>query len=218
MRDRLNILLFLLFLYFVFIDPGLVSKIIISLDSNKLIAFGTLAAVTVALFGNQIRGTLFPSRIEIIDTWQNIQGNQGHTRLLFRNVGSTTALEVEAYVNRILDDGQPRQGFLPVPLIWTHTAGLETKRDFHPKQFGYFLDICRVENIEDANAEPRIPLIFGAGIPAYQNIFNGRTTLELVVSQKLGEIIMYDIELEWLRGQDRFVRVMDISRKSSNHF
>lgn len=188
------------------------------MDSNKLIAFGTLAAVIVALFGDQIRGILFPSQIEIVDTWQNVQENQGHTRLLFRNIGRTTAFEVEVYVNRIIDGTQPRQGFLPVPLIWTHTAGTDTKKDFHPKQFGYYLDICRIDDTSSANIEPIVPLIFGAGVHAYQDILNGRTTLELIVSQKLGEIIMYDIELEWLRGQDRFVRVVGIRRRLNNEF
>lgn len=214
MENRIKILSVLLLIYFVFISPGELSKIITNLDSNRLTAFGTLAAVTVALFGNQIRSYFFPSRLKLIDKWQGIQGeSQGYTRLLFRNIGRTTAYEVEVYINSIIDDGKMRTGFLPVPLIWTHTAGAETKRDIHPKQFGYHLDLCKVDDINNPSLEPKLCLIFGAGVPAYENIYHGRTTLELVISQKSEELIKHDVTLEWIRGKDQFVRVLSFTKK-----
>lgn len=172
-----------------------------------------MSVVIVALYGDWIKSKLFPSEMHLIDTWQNTQGNQGHTRLLFRNLGIITAYEVEVYVTKIIDNGRVRLGFLPVPLIWTHTVGVETKRDFHPKQFGYYLDLCRIDDIDNPSIEPKIPLIFGAGVATYQNIYHGKTTLELVVSQKSGNLINYDINLEWLRGQDKFVRVLGFTKK-----
>lgn len=177
-----------------------------------LTAIGTLLAIVVALFGDWIRSKLFPSKISLTDKWQNTQNNQGQTRLLFRNIGSTTGYEVEVYVNRIVDNGQIRQGFLPVPLIWTHTAGVETKRDIHPKQFGYYIDLCRIDDITIPGIQPKIPLIFGAGVAKYQDIYHGRTTLELVVSQKSGDLIYYEVDLEWLKGKDQFVRVLDFRK------
>lgn len=178
-----------------------------------LTAIGTMSAVIVALFGDWIRNKLFPSKILLVDFWQNIQGNQGHTRLLFRNIGRATAYEVEVYVNKIIDNGQLRVGFLPVPLIWTHTAVIETKRDFHPKQFGYYLDLCRIDDINSPNIGPKLPLIFGAGVKNYESIYHGKTTLELVISQKSGDLINYDINLEWIRGKDKFVRVIGFTKK-----
>lgn len=179
-----------------------------------LTAIGTMFAVIVALFGELIRSKLFPSKIRMLNIWENIQGDsQGHTRLLFRNIGSTTAYEVEVYVNRIIDDGRERQGFLPVPLIWTHTADAITKRDLHPKQFGYYLDLCRIDDVNNPGIEPKLPLIFGAGVKTYQDIYHGRTTLELVVSQKSGDLIFYDVDLEWIKGQDKFVRVLEFTKR-----
>lgn len=204
--NRLKTLFFLLILGSFFFGPINIS--VNNLNANNIIAFGTLAAVLVALFGDWIRSKIFPSRVRIIDKWQNVQGNnQGQTRLLFRNIGIATAYEVEVYVNRIIDDGKQREGFLPVPLIWTHTGDIQTKRDLHPKQFGYYLDICRIDDINNPIIEPKLPLIYGAGVPKFQNIYNGKTTLELVVSQKSGELIKYNVNLEWIRGKDKFVRV-----------
>jgi len=177
-----------------------------------LTSIGTLLAVIVALFGDQLRSKILPSDIRIVDKWQNVQNNQGQTRLLFRNIGKSSAHEVEIYLNKIVDNNVTRQGFLPVPLIWTHTPGTETKRDLHPKQFGYYLDICRVDNIADTTTNPKIPLIFGAGVEKYEMIHHGQTTLELAVSQKSGELITYDVGLEWIRGEDKFVRVVKFTK------
>lgn len=210
-KNRFEILFILSLLLYIFIGPFKASYY--NLNANNITVFGTLAAVVVALFGDWIRSKLFPSKVRLIDKWQNIQNNQGHTRLLFRNIGSTTAYEVEIYVNKIIDNGQIRQGFLPVPLIWTHTAGTGTKRDIHPKQFGYYLDICRIDDITNPSIEPKLPLIFGAGVARYEDIYHGKTTLGLVISQKSGELINYDVNLEWIRGKDQFVRALDFRKK-----
>lgn len=179
-----------------------------------LTAIGTLLAVIVALFGDWIRGKLFPSKVRIVDKWENPQGEtQGYTRLLVKNLGWSTAYEVEVHVNKIFDGQNERLGYLPVPLIWTHTAGAETKRSLHPKQFGYFLDLCLKESRDDPTIEPKIPLIFGNGVENYQKIHNGQTTLELVISQRSGNQIVCIIKLEWLRGQDKFVRVLGFNQK-----
>lgn len=179
-----------------------------------LTAIGTLLAVLVALFGDWIRGKIFPSKVRIVDKWENPQGEtQGYTRLLVKNLGWSTAYEVEVHVNKIFDGENERLGYLPVPLIWTHTAGTETKRNLHPKQFGYFLDLCLKENRDNPIVEPKIPLIFGDGIKTYQEIHHGQTTLELVISQRSGNQIIYIIKLEWLQGQDKFVRVLSFTKK-----
>ncbi|MEK7533876.1 MAG: hypothetical protein AAB600_00925 [Patescibacteria group bacterium] len=211
MKNRFEVLLILSLLLYLLIGPLNVSYY--NLNANNITAFGTLSAVVVALFGDWIRSKLFPSKVRLLEKWQNTQNNQGHTRLLFRNIGSTTAYEVEIYVNKIIDNGRMRQGFLPVPLIWTHTVGTETKRDIHPKQFGYYLDICRIDDITNFSIEPKLPLIFGAGVARYENIYHGKTTLKLLVSQKFGELINYDVDLEWIRGKDQFVRVLDFRKK-----
>lgn len=213
MKNRLEILFILSLLLYIFIFIGPFKISYSNLNPDNIIAFGTLAAVVVALFGDWIRTKLFPSKVRLIDKWQNIQNNQGHTRLLFRNVGSTTAYEVEVYVSKIFDAGQERPGFLPVPLIWTHTADATTKRDFHPKQYGYYLDLCRIDDINNPSIEPKLPLIFGAGVATYQDIYHGKTTLQIVISQKAGDLINYDVNLEWIKGQDQFVRVLDFRKR-----
>ena len=128
MKDRLRLLLFLLLVLAFFLRPLVIS--IDSLTANNITAFGTLAAVIVALaiavWGERLKkwGGYKPE-IVILRSLENIQEDrsgtrQGQTRLIFENHGEATAEDVEVYVNMIYDNGIQRQNFIGVPLSWTH--------------------------------------------------------------------------------------------------
>ncbi len=171
--------------------------------SEWITALGTLGAVIVALaiaiFGKSIGEWFYKSDIKVIESLENTQLNRnsqitsGHTRLFVENKGRATAEEVEIYVNNIWHNGHARRGYLPVPLYWTHNG---SKRDFHPKQYGY-LDLCRRDNVNDNNSTPRLVLFAGGGVPAYEDLDRGKTELELVIFQKSGQLKKYKVNLEW---------------------
>ncbi len=64
-------------------------------------------------------------------------------RLVLKNEGEYTARSVEAYLERIVYEGEERKDFLPMPLSWTHGQlnkdGI-TVRDIYPNQAVY-LDV-----------------------------------------------------------------------------
>lgn len=154
-----------------------------------------LAALTIAIWGKSLKNIFYKPNLELLGAIENIQNNQGHTRLIFKNQGNATAEEVEAYVNNVTDNGVLRAGFLPVPLSWTHN-GWPPSRSFHPNQVGY-LDLCRRDDINDLNSKPILVLAAGAGVPLYQDIYSGETKIKLVVYQKSGQVIFYELILKW---------------------
>lgn len=180
-------------------------------------ALGTLMAVVVSLLiaigGNKLRHLVEKPDIQLKNSLKNIQPDkakgieQGHTRLLFFNEGNATAKGVEIYVTSIKPNGKKREHFLPVPLSWTHDG--KSRRDFHPNQFGY-LDLCRIENINDTSSNPKLVLAAGGGVSTYEQIDHGENELELVIFQESGENKYYHLRLAWKRG-DKNVEVVDFN-------
>lgn len=169
--------------------------------SEWLSTIGTLSAVIVALsivvWGKSLKELFYKPNLKILGSLENIQNGQGQTRLILRNQGSATSEDVEAYVNQVVDgNGIPRPGFLPVPLSWTH-SGWPPIRSFHPNQVGY-LDLCRIDN---PTATPILVLAAGIGVPVYQDIYAGNTKIELVVYQKSGQALSYELNLKWQPGE-----------------
>lgn len=186
---------------------SLLSKQVI-LNINKgfvgwVTALATTAAVIVALFGKEIREFIFPSNIKIVSSKENLQipnpelhaPIQGHTRLLMKNFGRTSAYDVEIYVTKLTDPDRVRDDFLPVPLCWTHNG---LKRSFHPNQFGY-LDLCRIDN---QCVNPKLALIPGAGVFNYETILEGTTILELTSFETSGKAKKYNVALNWKPGMN----------------
>jgi hypothetical protein len=185
-----------------------------SLPGSKvdwLTAFSTLAAVivslTIAVAGKSMKNLFYKSNIEYIDKLQNIQTTQGHTRLLFKNMGNDTAREVEIYVTEIIDNGQKRADFLPVPLSWTHDG--RSRRNFHPNQFGY-LDLCRLDDVSANSLNPKLVLSAGAGVPNYEVITEGETEISLMMFQQSGQLKIFQANVFWERGNP-YVNVVSLS-------
>ena len=179
-------------------------------------ALATTAAVFIALFGKEMREFIFPSNIKIVSPKENLQipnpelhaSTQGHTRLLVKNFGKTSAYDVEVYVTKLTDPDCIREDFLPVPLCWTHNG---LKRSFHPNQFGY-LDLCRIDKRGDY---PKLALIPGAGVFNYETILEGTTILELTTFEASGKVKIYNVTLNWKPGME-IVNVISIVPLTEN--
>lgn len=160
-----------------------------------------LAALGIAVWSKSLGELFYKSNIVIKDKLENIQENrqgekQGHTRLLFENQGNATAEDVEVYVSNIYDEDQSRANFLPVPLSWTHDG--RSRRSFHPNQYGY-LDFCRIDNVDNPNKTPKLVLVAGGGIPAYEDISSNTNKIELTVFEKSGQTKKYEVSIEYRR-------------------
>lgn len=169
-------------------------------------AIGTMGTAIIALvviFWEKNLKQLFIKPDIVLTEWVgNEQEKQGHTRLIFENRGKDFAEDVEVYISNIIEEGKPRINFLPVPLNWTHWSYLP--RIIHQHQFRY-LDLCRIDNVDDENCKPKLALSAGQNVPAYESINEGLTELEITLFQKSGQVIMRKVLLEWYKG-DRFVK------------
>ncbi len=175
-------------------------------------AIGTISAALVALFlglWGILKDVVNKPNMKRIDHYENPQANrqnitQGHTRLKFLNDGSKVAEDVIVYVDKLIEDGNPRPNFLPVPLSWTHDG--RYIRNFAPHEV-WFLDLCRKDNIEN-DQNPILVLGAGQGIPDYEDIHEGNTTLRIRLSHKSGQIRNFQIDLDWHFG-NTFVQVLN---------
>lgn len=176
-----------------------------------LTAIGTmLATIAAVFFGLGGKEYVFKPNMKLIESYDNEQSNgsvvQGQTRLMFINRGKSTARKVNVYVEEINDNGILRGNFLPVPLIWTHDGNWF--RDFPPKET-WFLDLCRKDDIEN-HQFPKLVLGPGAGVENYQNLYEGKTTLRLRVSDESGKTRRYKLKMQWQIG-DPCVKVTSFS-------
>lgn len=183
--------------------------------AELLTAIGTIltaiVAVSVALWGQTLRKIFYQADMKLVGHHENRQtsrdGNtQGQTRLKFLNDGGSIAEDVIIYVNAIIENGAPRPEFLPVPLSWTHDG--RYMRNFAPHEIWY-LDLCRRNKVDDENL-PTLVLAAGAQVPVYEDINEGKTTLEVRLSHKSGQIRDYKIDLFWELGLP-YVKVEKIS-------
>lgn len=175
--------------------------------------FAVLVALIIAIWGKFLGELFVKSSIVITGFKSNIQyfGDipQGQSRLIIENQGNASAEDVEVYVDRIVDDGNARANFIPVPLSWTHYG--QSQRSFHPNQYGY-LDLCRIDDNRLYDQNPNLVLSRGQGVKSYEEIHSEDTELLLVIFQKSGHVTKYDIHLKWRRGMDGYVRVEKITK------
>ncbi|KKQ46840.1 MAG: hypothetical protein US75_C0012G0011 [Candidatus Woesebacteria bacterium GW2011_GWC1_38_13] len=185
-----------------------------------LTALGTILAsiiaLTFGLWGKTLRLLFYKSNMCLIDHLENLQiyDNdvvQGHTRLKFKNKGMSIARNVMVYIMKVKDNGKIRENFLPVPLAWTHDG--RYARNFSPQEV-WFLDLCRKDNIKD-KVSPNLVLAAGQGVINYQKIEEGKTILQLRLSQSSSQVNNYFINLHW-KKEDKFVTVDSYKLITSN--
>jgi hypothetical protein len=214
----------LLTLFIFHIYPLSLHVIITSPLIEVVVALGTLgavvAALVIAVWGDWLKrlggfksDLLLPDSKVLINDQPYGNIVERHVRLLFINNGEATAEDVEVYISKIKENDGERGGFLPVPLSWTHWGG--TRRNFHPLQFGY-IDFCKVKNKSDTAIKPKLVLAAGAGVDTYETIFYQNTTFELIVFQKSGQVMCFELSLEWIKTDSHDFRVKSIKQVKLN--
>ncbi len=127
-------------------------------------------------------------------------------RLAIKNQSNNVAVSVEASVMSIIENGAPREGFLPRPLSWTYINN-GTRRDIHGNQVVY-VDVI-VYTPEDADilypTMPRRIRRFHLATPVLGSwekrfgMLSSEKTTELVISvyQESGQVITTKAQIIW---------------------
>lgn len=123
-------------------------------------------------------------------------------RLAIKNCGKYKAKSVEAYIDRIvLDDGEVRKDFLPMPLLWTHgtvNAKSPTTRDIYPNQVVY-LDIFNYI-LDDSVVNNNIVRFAFAAEVQYDNLshlYVGRSLITVKLYQESGQVSTLTFALDY---------------------
>ena len=163
------------------------------IDWQAVSAITSAIAVAFALFlpflSEHLRRRPKRTDLKFKDTVIHLQGNDSIGRLVIKNHSDNVAVSVEAYVESITEKGVLRDGFLPVPLYWTHinpTRDNSTRRNIHGNQTVY-LDVFRFK--------PPVTLllqtpIVGHGTENFNELYyTMETDLEISIYQESGQVV-----------------------------
>ncbi|HUY62576.1 MAG TPA: hypothetical protein VMV50_02180 [Candidatus Paceibacterota bacterium] len=122
-------------------------------------------------------------------------------RLIIKNEGKYIAKSVEAYIDRIKYDGEWRDDFFPMPLLWTHGQlnkdGL-TIRNIYPNQTVY-LDLFNY--LYDSSYVGDNSVVFavaaGQGVDSLWRTNFGESELFLKFYQESGQVDEVSIRAVW---------------------
>lgn len=126
-------------------------------------------------------------------------------RLIIKNKGLFKAKSVEAYIENITEDGELREDFVPMPLMWTHgqlNKDGPTIRDIYPNQTVY-LDIFNNMLDREMSADRSVLLAVGAGhgVPSLSQGALGESVLLLKLYQESGQVVQVKLKIAW-NGRD----------------
>jgi hypothetical protein len=156
-----------------------------------------LTALIIALFSPYIierwKRKFKKSNIDVIDILEIHQNSKYNGRLIIKNNSKARALNVEAYVEYISDNGKLREGFLPVPLNWTHghlTNSLNS-RYINGYQTVH-LDIYCFDSVNK-----KVLLQTPINIAQFNEIKNGKTELRIKLYQESGDVVPRKVIVTW---------------------
>lgn len=165
---------------------------------------GTSVASGMALFiavgGKWLRSKFYKSNLKIVDFKKYIQKRDNDTsllvvwRMVVKNCGNETARNVQADVIKIYDNETKREGFLPVPLRWTHLNN--ESRDILPGQTVYLDLFDEIHTFFPKNLEIRLCTRFGLDIRKFTFLENGKANLKIAIFQKNGSIVNMIVKAE----------------------
>lgn len=122
-------------------------------------------------------------------------------RLIIKNEGRYKASGVEAYIENISSDGEARDNFIPVPLVWTHGQLNEqgpTVRDIYPNQTVY-LDVFN--HIYDPNyvgeSTVELAVAAGHGIDSLSKMNAGVSKMLIRLYQESGQVNSVTLKTDW---------------------
>jgi hypothetical protein len=187
-------------------------------SSNNLLQWITVIVaffigISSPIFAEHLRRRPKESKLNAVDTDIKKQINDGAVfndgwallnmgRLIVRNDGKFIAGRVEAYLDRIEDNGKCRENFFPIPLKWTHgqlsASGSPTVRDIYPGQTVY-LDVYKEEYKQRPVALSRVSIDLAAGgdIKDFSELPKGRSVLFIKIYQESGQVDNVSLEIKW---------------------
>ncbi|MDR3571375.1 MAG: hypothetical protein P4L81_04220 [Candidatus Pacebacteria bacterium] len=122
-------------------------------------------------------------------------------RVIIENKGAFTARSVEAYIESIIDSGDRREDFFPMPLLWTHgqlNKDGAAVRDIYPHQTVY-LDIFN--NMLDremlADRSLRLAVAAGNDVAALSRGALGESVLVVKLYQESGQVTEIRLKTAW---------------------
>lgn len=122
-------------------------------------------------------------------------------RLIITNKGGNKARMVEAYIDKIISDGDEREDFFPMPIVWTHgqlNKNGPTIRDIYPNQtvyldvFDYFLDPGYV-----GNSSVLFAVAAGHGVDNLSKMNSGESEILIKFYQESGQVDQVWINAHW---------------------
>ncbi|OGG12955.1 hypothetical protein A2773_01970 [Candidatus Gottesmanbacteria bacterium RIFCSPHIGHO2_01_FULL_39_10] len=164
---------------------------------------GSLVASGIALFlggggGRWLKGSIYKPKMKVEGNIRRFRQNHYSWRIAIKNYGNDTAKDVQVNVTKIIENGIPRENFLPMPLVWTHW-GSET-RNILPKQT-VFLDVIEHHHIIKSNlyGTSNLATRFGGGVDDFRQLHESQeiTTLELTFYEQRGLKHIEYIDLIW---------------------
>lgn len=172
--------------------------------------FWTMVAVVVALFVPFIvhwldrrpkNSKLMIKAISIINQDQDVD-NQNMRKLLhvarivIKNEGKFTARLVEPYIDKIINDNEEQEDFIPVPLSWTHLN--TSRRDIYPNQTVYldlFNHIFDPEYVSNRTVE--FAVTAGHGVDSLSKMAIGNSEINIKLYQDSGQVDEAIINTSW---------------------
>jgi hypothetical protein len=122
-------------------------------------------------------------------------------RLAIRNEGRFKALSVEAYIEKICEDGEVRKDFIPMPLSWTHgqlNKSGPAVRDIYPNQT-VLLDILQntldPEYVGDRSV--RFAVAAGQNIDTLSKLALGESEVLIKIYQESGQVNDVLLKMTW---------------------
>jgi hypothetical protein len=164
---------------------------------------GLIVSPLIAIVGERVRDRLFHPEVRAVRATSTEQGPWRVSRLLLQNEGSASAREVEAFVDKVLDGGQERENFIPVPLHWTHGQAKEGSAyvsDIHVGQ-QRLLDLVQVERSSYPGGHSltlRLCVVKAAGRhPDLSRLIAGRTDLGIALYNASGKTTRLQVQVDW---------------------
>ncbi len=172
----------------------------------------TLFAVAIALatpwIVNWLNNKPKNSKLKVLGVSVVDQANETHDpdyqvdhhvgRLIIKNGGKFIAKSTEAFLEEIVFEGEERNDFFSVPLIWTHSQIVKDyARDIHPNQTVY-LDVLSYSS-DSRLGEPLAQFSIGAGkdVDNLSYVCVGRSKILVRMYQESGQVDEVNLEIDW---------------------
>lgn len=125
-------------------------------------------------------------------------------RLIIKNESNVRAVNVEAYVESVINNGNKINNYLPIPLRWTHSDLNKSKsmvlRDVSGNQ-SVFLDIYYYGPYPHPNESIKLVIFSTLYEIKYCDIKPGITDLYINLYQESGQVVPAKVTISWEEGK-----------------